>query len=788
MPEEPPPLSITHPFTGIGVIALPGKCIVPVMKKIGLILFLAVLFQAPLLYGYSDLFYPHTTYKFGSQPWLLATPAVAVGDLNNDGRNDVALITSDSDNTLYVFLQNKFGLLDSPVKYPLISSPISMAVGDLDHDGKVDVVVTYGDLSHSLDVFLQNNNGTLDPPVAYASQNSTARVRIADLDNDGREDVITLGTTVDVFFQNASGALNPPVSLGEVTSLSRDLAVGDVNHDGLSDIVFTSGQLLQDDSLGVLVQKQDGSFDEPVYYVIPQSTSRAHSIALADINGDDLNDLVITDDGGLAIYLQNTEGTLEPPATVACPASDSAIRVDDFNLDGKQDIVLARNGYLDIYLQGLDGTFSPGESYPIPCAGSYTAQGMALGDINGDGLNDIVLTDWNNQALIALYRANPATLVLSQDYLPLVPGTTWKYLRNGEDTVRREILNKKVEVNGVETTAVKFIEEKVTEYLTSDSTGIFLHRQYEPHIFIGGVGWVNTDVTFIPPIKLAEGEVWIGQSSHSSGSAKTVVTPLGRTFFFSYTADSTIETEETITVPAGTFDAIRVRQSITLSEYGETLSMTRYLAKGIGIVKDVITDPQGETSTVALEFTNASVHDLAVTQIVAPKVVTLTSRSPSKTLPVNVKIQNRGPYPETIQDAAALDSLITLTAESLGSCANATPVLRQGKPQRSFPITLKPKALLTVFYDLTLDCPNDPAKSTARDPDHSDYRYRAVVNHTALDGTDDSDPFDDVCPRNVTPPYVLAPYPNQTIKDRGCGSKKSDGTFGGDIITDIIVR
>jgi hypothetical protein len=188
--------------------------------------------------------------------------------------------------------------------------------------------------------------------------------------------------------------------------------------------------------------------------------------------------------------------------------------------------------------------------------------------------------------------------VHAQDYLPLEPGTVWKYLKNGKQEALIRVLNKKVNVRGVWTSPVKFVEENLTEYVTSDSDGIFLHRQYQPHIYIGGVGWVDIDVTLIPPIKLAEDEVWIGQSFHSSGTARTLVLPQGWRFDFDYTADSTIEAEETITVPAGAFDAIRTRESITL--YGQTISETRYLAKGIGIVKDVAINPQGKTATFEL--------------------------------------------------------------------------------------------------------------------------------------------------------------------------------------------
>ena len=190
----------------------------------------------------------------------------------------------------------------------------------------------------------------------------------------------------------------------------------------------------------------------------------------------------------------------------------------------------------------------------------------------------------------------------AQEYLPLEQGTIWKYLKNGRLTVTREVLDKEVTVGGVNTRPVRFVEENVTEYLTSDENGIYLHREYQPHIYVEGVGWVDIDTTFIPPVKLAEDDVWIGRSFHSSGIAQTVVLPenqISYSDYTAYTADSTIEAEESITVPAGTFDTIRYHESISL--YGITLSATRYLAKGIGIVKDISTNPQGKTSTFELK-------------------------------------------------------------------------------------------------------------------------------------------------------------------------------------------
>lgn len=358
----------------------------------------------------------------------------------------------------------------------------------------------------------------------------------------------------------------------------------------------------------------------------------------------------------------------------------------------------------------------------------------------------------------------------SDDYFPLNAGTVWRYITDGGETVERIVLKKKVMVNGVETSVVKYVDENLRVYFSSDSNGIFLHREYEPSVYVQGYGWTSIDATFVPPVKFGDNTFDIGDFFHSEGTA--ITRAAGRTFNFGYTADTTIEEMETISVPAGTFvDTIRFRMELTLtSAYGSfTIISIQNFAEGMGIVKDVTTDTEGVTSTEELVYTNAGIYDLAITSIAQPKKITLSSGTPSKTSLLKVKIQNKGPFPEIIEDATMLTNLITLTVESLGACPAPSPILHAGKPQKSFPITLKPGKTLTVYYDVTFDCANYPAQGTP------DYLFSAIVNRATLDGKEDTNPLDDMCPRSGTSP-----------KDKGCGARKPDGTLGGDILTDVV--
>jgi len=177
-------------------------------------------------------------------------------------------------------------------------------------------------------------------------------------------------------------------------------------------------------------------------------------------------------------------------------------------------------------------------------------------------------------------------------------------------------------------------------------------------------------------------------------------------------------------------------------------------------------------------------HDLAIVGIKTPSTVSLTARKPEKLTKVAVLIENRAPDDETIPDAAKLAQLVTADVASLGAqCAAPVATLHAGKPQKPLPLTVKSKGRFKVFFDVTIGCANDPESGAG----HADYRLTTHVNRAAL-GDPDSHPDDDVCPRSVTPPYVLDPYPDGKIRDKGCGAKKPDKTHGGDVLIDVKTR
>ena len=744
----------------------------------------------------------------------------SAGDVNGDGYDDVIVGAPYFSNgssyigRAYVYLGSPSGLSATPSAtltaeegVYFFGASVSSA-GDINGDGYGDVIV--GGKPDKVYVYLGSPSGlSATQSIILTGDLMHGRFGCSlssagDVNGDGYGDVI-VGDDRDqfdigrayVYLGSPSGLITTPsITLtGEAAADSFGRAVsyaGDVNGDGYGDVIvgasnYNYGQgriyVYLGSSLGIsatpsITLTGEQSYD---YFGAPIASA-------GDVNGDGYGDVIVgapfhsngigISTGRVYVYLGSPTGLSATPginltAEVGGYLFGASLSSADINGDGYGDVIVGapNSGTVSVYFGSPSGlSTSPAVTLAEDPASYLYGASLSSADVNGDGYGDVIVgysSYSSNTGRAYVYQAVPWKL----DDFPIVAGTTWKYLIDGQNEVTRKILKQKVNVNGVDTSVMQYVDEKFKIYFTNDSNGILVHRQYQPNVAVQG-RLINIDATFIPPFHYAGPTLGIGGSIHSQGVARTKAA--GRTFDFPYTTDMTIEGMENITVPAGNFNTIKVKVTITLtSGYdNSTISSTLHFAEGIGIVKDVSVDTENLTSTAELVYTNAGIYDLAITSITQPKKITLSSGTPSKTSPIKVKIRNKGPFEETIEDASMLTNLITVTVESMGTdCLAPTPVLHADKPQKPFPITLKPGKTLTVYYDVTFDCANDPEK------DIPDYRFSAVVNRAAIDGKEDTNPLDDVCPRSGTPPT-----------DKGCGAKKPDGTLGGDILTDVVVK
>jgi probable HAF family extracellular repeat protein len=336
-----------------------------------------------------------------------SSQAVAIGDLNGDGRNDVVMttgFTSDPshDYKIFVFYQDSNGNLESPIRYSA-GPGNSIALGDLNNDGKMDIVTN---TSAGIGVLYQNADGTFGPMQIIPGPPSYM-VKVADINGDGLLDVVSIGwgtNTFEVYFQQANGSLSAPISYPLNHNGLESLAIADVNNDGLLDVIVSSYQ-----TVAISQQQQNSTFATPFYLDIGNATMLTGMTA-GDINGDNLNEIIATDLGSgptgyIHIVEQAALNTFNSSVSYPSATSPSAVAVADMNADGLKDVIVQHEvNAVGIYLQKSDGTLDTEQLYYyLYGSNSLNPNSLAVGDINGDSRPDLVMAAGNGLTVLRHY-------------------------------------------------------------------------------------------------------------------------------------------------------------------------------------------------------------------------------------------------------------------------------------------------------------------------------------------------------------------------------------------------
>ncbi len=175
-----------------------------------------------------------------------APSTVSLADLNGDGKLDMVVLDFgpfSSAGALSVLLGKGDGTFQSPVSYAAGVNPGAMAVGDVNGDGKPDVVVGTADANFNdfVYVYLGNGDGTFQSPVSYPGQFGMADIKIVDMNGDGKPDLVIAsccGATEMVYLLgNGDGTFQPQVLFNGGPSPDA-IAVADFNGDGKPDLAI----------------------------------------------------------------------------------------------------------------------------------------------------------------------------------------------------------------------------------------------------------------------------------------------------------------------------------------------------------------------------------------------------------------------------------------------------------------------------------------------------------------------------------------------------------------------
>jgi uncharacterized protein (TIGR03437 family) len=328
--------------------------------------------------------------------------ALATADFDGDGGTDLALlVTIQKPDAGYpgiaIYRSSRVGSLVRRTEFETALLARALAAGDFNGDGKPDLVVlTYSFSDWQL--LLNDGRGGFGPPLTFKipqfhSNTSLERLFTGDLNRDGKTDLIVpfsqLGESgVWLAYGGNNGFGEPKViSLG-----AQVYAVGDVNNDGVSDLLTNGLSSNYEVELRAVLGDGAGGFKAPVATSFNRAIRKG---ALGDFNGDGKLDAVlsmgtpvsgtVTEGDEVAVWLGDGTGrfTAQPKTEVLTIYSN--LVVGDFNNDAKLDVGLP-SAYQFRVLPG-DGAGRLGA--PQLAITRDVPALLSTGDFNGDGKLDL---------------------------------------------------------------------------------------------------------------------------------------------------------------------------------------------------------------------------------------------------------------------------------------------------------------------------------------------------------------------------------------------------------------
>ena len=312
---------------------------------------------------------------------------MAVADFNNDGKLDAALggYISSTDFQIQIYLGTGTGSFTKGQTIDLGSSTSvrGLTAGDFNADGKVDLAF----VGNQVQIYQGAGNGTFTLAKSITVSSATPlELLVGDFNGDGKPD-LEVSDYQNLYVLWNTGSFNFTTTKIASNTYGITAIPADVNQDGYTDLLATYSTCSAQSSCSsfeVFYGSSAKTFKKSASMAVGSGFANAVAAAAADINGDGINDIAVTTQSGLLIFLGNPDGSYQSaPIEVRSP-NLPAIVASDFNRDGKIDFAAPSQGQntayagAEIFLNATPraactpGTVSPSVTVCQPQDSTYT--------------------------------------------------------------------------------------------------------------------------------------------------------------------------------------------------------------------------------------------------------------------------------------------------------------------------------------------------------------------------------------------------------------------------------
>lgn len=359
---------------------------------------------------------------FGSAVELLTGARIgdlAAADLDGDAVIDLVAV-DDNAGELRIFRGRGDGTFEAPTVLTGATSIDTVAVGDVDGDLIPDLVTTGGSASDPVQLFRGQGDGTFEPPILAATHLARFKARLDDFEGDGRLDLVTRHR-LTVAAGAGDGTFPTASTLFGSTPVVVDYAVGDLDGDGLPDLAVLTGSFGDANRLWGVLSDGDGTFTS----ISGPSVFDGQAVALGDVNADGLLDAVVAEGGAVGAEeittifgLGTGRFTGRETTVVGSIGGLPALAVADVDGDAIVDLVASDRSGVTVVTGTGSGAFRSYEpSSEIAITPDEPHQSIVAADLDGDGVDDLVTPSFFRGVDVSFL--NPGGGVREQTYIEL---------------------------------------------------------------------------------------------------------------------------------------------------------------------------------------------------------------------------------------------------------------------------------------------------------------------------------------------------------------------------------